>query len=88
MMSDLDLHPFPGTDAVSGDVIVAGHSTPLLLKVTEQFCACPCCSNLSSGFWVFFLSLAFPHLSCLFAVRSEISTTLPLGHLLILFRLA
>jgi hypothetical protein len=32
MMSDIDLHPFLGTDAVSGDVIVAGHSTPLLLK--------------------------------------------------------
>jgi hypothetical protein len=30
MMSDIDLHPIPETDAVSGDVIVAGHSTPSL----------------------------------------------------------
>jgi hypothetical protein len=30
MMFDIDLHPILGTDAVSGDVIVAGHSAPSL----------------------------------------------------------
>jgi len=75
-MSDIDLHPFPGTDAVNGHVIVAGHFTlSLRYEYNDDH------NNLIWYLWVHQKPIAYKHCEVLiFANPNILLSLLALHH--------